>query len=345
MRTIDEVMTYGSEDSDRSVNFSPLTEISLNTSTDSLAALEPARSQAVQSGFRRADALVFLCVCIWAFNVPLVKACLQYFEPLEISVIRFLVGGLLFVVFVRLREGSLAVEKRHIPLMAGAALMGIFFNQVFFVYALKNTTSSEVSLLMAGAPTFATLLAWLFGQEKIRLNYWLSLPVAIAGVGLIILTTPGAQIGGGLFGDILAVFTAASWGAYTVMIRPLLKHYSAARVSAYVLLIGAIMLLPFGAGQFDWARIATVPGNIWLALTYSGLGAVVITNLLWFTGVKELGAPRTAFYAYLQPFVGVFAAFLILGETIVPWQIAGGLLVVVSMVLYRIRLDKLKLRK
>lgn len=292
--------------------------------------------------FSRADALVFACVCIWAFNVPMVKSLLQYFEPLQTSLLRFLTAGLFFVIYVKFKEGSLAVKKRDLLLLAGAGLMGITINQILFVYALKNTSSSEVSLLMAATPTFATLLAWLLGQEKIRLNYWFSLPLAIAGVSLIVLNAPGAHLTGSLLGDFLALLTAASWAAYTVMIKPLVKSYSPSLISAYVLLLGTIPLVPLGISQFDFSRMGSVPWNIWLTLAYSTFAAVVLTNILWFTGIRELGAPRTAFYAYLQPFVGVFAAFLILGENIVPLQIFGGFFIVGSMILYRVQFSKRK---
>ncbi len=290
--------------------------------------------------FGKTDGMVLACVSLWAFNVPLVKYCLQFLAPVQTSLLRFATGGLIFVVYVLWREGSLKVAWRHVPLLVGAGIVGIMLNQLFFTYALKNTSSSEVSLLMAASPSFATLLAWLVGQEKISLNYWLSLPLAVAGVTVIILTAPGAQLGGNLLGDGLAIATAASWATYTVMIRPLMKHYSPSRVSAYVLLIGAIALLPFGIGQFDMNRLVTLPFSAWAALIYSALLAVVLTNVLWFTGIRDLGAPRTAFYAYLQPFLGVFAAALILNEQIVPWQIGGGFLVIGSMVLYRLRLGQ-----
>ncbi len=337
MQTIDDETKAAS---DQSGKFQKLTTIAPATGVDALATNSAPVSLASRMGFRRADFLVLACVTMWAFNVPLVKACLQYFEPLEISIMRFAVGGILFAFYVQLREGSLRIERRHLLPLIGAGLMGITLNQIFFVYALKNTTSSEVSLIMAATPSVATLLAWLFGQEKIKLNYWLSLPLAVAGVSLIILTAPGAKLGGNLLGDLLALCTASTWAAYTVMLRPVLKHYSAARASAYILLIGSVALLPVGIGQFDLSRMGAVPGYIWLALAYTTLGAVVITNILWFTGVKVLGAPRTAFYAYLQPFIGVLAAFIVLGETVVPWQVAGGFLVVASMVLYRVRLRR-----
>ncbi|MDB5078233.1 MAG: hypothetical protein JWP00_157 [Chloroflexi bacterium] len=317
-----------------------LAVVATTTGSEAFPTTEPAESPPGLKTFQRADLMVLACVTMWAFNVPLIKAIMEYMQPLETSLIRFGIAGAIFAIYVKLKEGTLKVAPRHLLMLIGASLMGIFLNQILFVYALSNTKSAEVSLLMAATPSFATLFAWLLGQEKIKLNYWLSLPLAIAGVGLIILTAPGASLGGNLLGDSLALATAASWAAYTVLIRPLLKYYSASLISAYVSLIGAAALLPFGWTQFDWSRINLMPPGIWLALVYSTLGAVVITNLLWFTGVKELGAPRTAFYAYLQPFVGVFAAALILNETIVPWQIAGGGFIVASMIIYRVRFSR-----
>jgi drug/metabolite transporter (DMT)-like permease len=284
----------------------------------------------------KADGLVLACVTIWAFNVPFIKFCLQYFEPLETSMLRFTIAGLFFAIYVKLKEGSLRVERRHLPLLLGAGLMGITLNQLTFVYALKNTSSSEVSLLMAATPTFAALFAFALGQERIKLNFWLSLPVAVMGVAFIVFSAPGAKLAGNLLGDMLALATAASWAAYTVMIKPLVSIYSSAKMSAYILLSGAIALLPLSLPQLHPERMANIPPHIWLILLgYCTLGAVVLTNILWYTGVRELGAPRTAFYAYLQPFLGVFAAFLILSESFVPLQIVGGVLIVISMIIYR----------
>jgi drug/metabolite transporter (DMT)-like permease len=258
-------------------------------------------------------------------------------QPLEVSIIRFGVAGLLLYAVAWLREGSLGIQWRHMPQVILCALMGIFLNQVFFVYALKNTTSSEVSLLMGSTPTFAVLAAWAFFHERTGSNYWRSLPISLAGVALIVLTAPGAKLAGGWFGDFLAILTAASWAAYTVLIRPLMRHYSITRLSAHITTIGAVMILPFGVPQFDVTAFSGVPGHIWLYLLYGTVGAVVITNILWYYGVKKLGGPRTAFYAYLQPFLGVMAAALILGESIVPLQLLGGVMIILGMIIYRRR--------
>ncbi len=309
------------------------------------AAITAKRVEAASLRFRTADLLVLLCIGIWAINVPLVKLLLGNLKPLEISLFRYGIGAIFFLGFVLIREKSLRIQLRHLPLLIVAGVVGITLNQIFFVYALENTTSSEVSLLMASTPSFAALFAWLIGQEKIKSNYWASLPLAVAGVFLIVLTAPGAKLGGNLVGDGLALATSASWAAYTVAIRPLLKHYSVARISAYVLIIGVFTMLPFGYSQINIDHFTSLPPNLWVTLGYCTFIALVITNFLWYGGVKHLGAPRTAFYAYFQPFGGVIAASFILSEVIVIWQLLGGALIVMSMVIYRSNLHKVVYEK
>jgi drug/metabolite transporter (DMT)-like permease len=276
-------------------------------------------------GFTTADFYLFLCVLIWAVNIPFIKMVLEYIDPLGTSLIRFSVAGVFIVAFVLLKERNLKVAWRDVPLIVVGALIGITGNQIFFVYALQNSTSSEVSLLMASAPTFAAIFAWIFAGEKITRNYWLSFPLALVGVSLIILTAQGVRLTGSFLGVGLALLTAASWACYTVIIRPLMSRYSTMKVSAYMTVIGAVTILPFGLPQIHPEKLATAPAHIWLILLYSTFGAVLLTNILWYIGVKRLGAQRTAFYAYLQPFLGVVAAFIILGENLIGW----------SMIIYR----------
>jgi DNA invertase Pin-like site-specific DNA recombinase len=61
----------------------------------------------------------------------------------------------------------------------------------------------------------------------------------------------------------------------------------------------------------------------------------VVTNLLYFTAVDRVGPSRAAVFGYLQSFLGVLFAVALLGERVEPIQIAGGLVVIASVVLSR----------
>ena len=58
-------------------------------------------------------------------------------EPLAYSSVRFAIGALLFSGYTCAREGSLAVRRRDVAFMTGAALSGIWLNQLSFVFAVS----------------------------------------------------------------------------------------------------------------------------------------------------------------------------------------------------------------
>jgi hypothetical protein len=96
------------------------------------------------------------------------------------------------------------------------------------------------------------------------------------------------------------------------------------------------MLVPFGAVE-ALNRHPHVTGP-WLGLlTYSALAAVALTAWLYLPGVRRLGPARTTVYSYLQPFLTVVAAGLLIREPILPLQLLGGVIMLVGVAMGRPR--------
>ena len=96
-----------------------------------------------------------------------------------------------------------------------------------------------------------------------------------------------------------------------------------------------VSLLATSAGQLasqDWGEITTLA---WLALGYSMLLALVLTNVLWFTAIGRVGAARSSLYMNLQPFLGAIFAVLVLSETMSAVQIAGGVVIGLGILVAR----------
>lgn len=273
--------------------------------------------------------LVFANV-LWSLNYATTKLGFEDWNPLLFSASRFLIAGLAFSAFVWWREGSIAIRREDMPLIVAAAAVGILLNQITFATAVDHTTAGNVALILASAPAFAAMFASMLRHEHVRARHWLALGVSVCGVAIVIQGGSGVH-GISLVGDLLAVGAAVTWAAYSVMLRPLFFKYSAARISAMMILLGSIMLLPFGISQGltqDWGALGPVALSTW---SYSVIFPLLVTNLLYFRSLRRVGASRATLYMYLQPFLGALFAALLVGESVTALQVVGGVVIVIGV--------------
>jgi drug/metabolite transporter (DMT)-like permease len=275
-------------------------------------------------------------VTLWGLNYSVVKFGLSEIAPLAFPVFRFGVGGIVLLVVLRLREGSVGVRREDLPLLGLVGLFGITLSQISFVFALTNTSASDTALLGATAPIMTAVLAALVGLERSGRRYWIAVFIGLVGVVLIVVGgTSGTKLGSSLLGDGLALGNAFVSSASALPIRPLLRRYSAHRILTYEMLIGTAILVPFaipGLLAQDYARV-TLAG--WGSLGYAVVFSGIATNLLYFTAIGRVGPSRAAVYQYLQSFLAVLFAVILLGEHITLVQVLGGVVVVGSIIFGR----------
>ncbi len=281
------------------------------------------------------DLLLLATVLIWALNFTVTKYVLTHgFKPLAYSSIRYGAGALLFSAFTVQRERTFRVgRRRDLVLVLIAAGVGIYLNQLTYVYSIKLTTATTVALILGITPIFAALGAFFAGLERLPALFWIAALVSFGGVALVAVGS-GGQITGDVKGDVLAVATAATWAAYSVVISPLMRRYSPFRISALVLVIGIVPLFATAAPQLA-AQSFSLNALVWLGLVYGIFGPLFLTNIMWYTAVGRVGPSRATLFANLQPFVAAIFALLILSEKLTSLQVAGGLAIAVGILLGR----------
>jgi drug/metabolite transporter (DMT)-like permease len=286
-----------------------------------------------------ADLLLLTAVTLWGLNYSIVKFGLSEIAPLAFPVFRFGVGGIVLLVILRLREGSVGIRLEDLPLLGLVGFFGITLSQISFVYALTNTSATDTALLGATAPMMTALLAALVGIERSGRRYWVAASIGLVGVVLIVVGgVSGARLGSNLLGDGLALANVFVSSVSALPILALLRRYSAHRILTYEMLIGTAILVPFavpGLLAQDYARV-TIAG--WGSLAYAVIFSGIITNLLYFTAIGHVGPSRAAVYQYLQSFLAVLFAVILLGEHITLLQVLGGIVVVGSIILGRPKL-------
>jgi drug/metabolite transporter (DMT)-like permease len=283
--------------------------------------------------------MLLVTVVVWALNFTVTRYALTHgWHPLAYSSLRYSAGALLFAAIVARTERTFRVGgRRDLLLLLLAAATGIVLNQVSYVYAIKLTNATTVALILGITPIFTALGAFLVGLERMRTRFWAAAAVSFAGVALVAL---GAGEGGVEFdvvGDLLAVSTAATWAAYSILIAPLMRRYSPYRISAIVLLLGCVPLLALAARQIATQDFEGLGGLAWAAIVFATLGPLVLTNVLWFRSVNIVGPSRATLFANVQPFVAAIFAVLILSERLGALQVAGGLAIGAGILLARLR--------
>ena len=283
----------------------------------------------------RADLLILLVTAAWSVNVVVVKVALHDSGPLFYAAVRFLLGGAgLWLLAWRL-EGPIRLPRgRDLALVLTAAALGTAINQASFTGALALNSADFVALVQAATPLMVA--GWLAAVSKQHFGrrVWVGLGLGLAGLALVVDTGGGARAS--VLGTVVALIMPTSWAAYLLVLPRLLRRYRPLTLSALVTLLGALMLLPFGALEAVASPPRVTPGW-WGLLAYSSLVAVVATTWLFLLGLERLGPARTAAYTYLQPFMAVVAAAILIGEAVLPLQLLGGAIMLAGVALGRPR--------
>ena len=292
----------------------------------------------MKNRFSRASAelILIVTVLLWSGSYTASRYAVTHgFEPVAYSAVRFAIGALIFVSVVLWREGSLRIERRDVAYLAPAVLIGVVVNQVAFNYSISLTDAVVVALVFGTLPIFTSILTSMFGWEHLTTRHWIATAVSFAGVALVSLGL-GGQISADLGGVLLALVASAAFAAYSVYVWRLMQRYSLYRVTAVVVLAGAIPLLLIASPQIarmDWGGLEPLA---WGAFAYI-VFMFVSTTYLWFIALERVGASHSTLWANLQPFLGAVVAVLILSEGLGVFQIAGGAVIAISIMLSRSR--------
>jgi drug/metabolite transporter (DMT)-like permease len=257
------------------------------------------------------------------------------FPVLTLGILRFTVAALGFAILVHFRGYDLKTpfrQSRSSFLLGG--FLGVFMNQVVFLWGLKLTLPAHAALLYALTPTVVLLLGWIRGVERPSLRKGLGIVLAFLGVLVLFSGRHNAALPPRwMLGDFLILLAMLSWAGYTVISSTLVRRYGSELTTALTIFVGFALFLPVGLLGFLQFQPAQISSAGWIGAAYLGVVGSILMYLLWFHALGMKEPSRVAMVANGQPILTALAGWAFLGQAITPTFGLGALLVVTGVVI------------
>jgi drug/metabolite transporter (DMT)-like permease len=223
---------------------------------------------------------------------------------------------------IAVRAPAVRWDRATLVLLLGNAVCDAS-NVLLFFAALGYTTVAIAVLTHYLTPIFVALAAGPIDGAAPRGT---RPAAAVALLGLAIVLEPWhAPAEGAVAGAALGAASAVAYAGNVFVSRHLAVRIGTVRAISYHSLIGAALLLPFGA-----SGLATVSGP---ALARIAAGAATIgamSGVMFVAGLTRIGAARAAVLTFAEPLVAVGVGVLAWHEPLPPMAAAGGVLVIAA---------------
>jgi O-acetylserine/cysteine efflux transporter len=270
-------------------------------------------------------ALGVLVPVIWGLGFVAAKAAIGHFPPILLMALRFCVTALALVWFVRPPVGRFGVIFA-VAFVSAAIQYSLTFT------GLKGLDASTAILVVQSEVPFLVLLGWAFLGERPSARKLVGVAVALGGVALI----SGVPSGDAALVSVLLVVSGAfMWAVGQAMIRKLCPDIGGFRLIAWVAVFAGPQLIAMSLiFEDDHARVlADADIVVWGAVVYMGLVMTALGYGVWYHLVGSYPISQVGPFLLLLPVSTVAGGVLLLGETLAPSVIAGGVLVLAGLTL------------
>ena len=272
----------------------------------------------------------------WGGTFVAARIVAQHVGPFSASFLRFVVASVFLSALLFRTEGKIPRLKRHqvVPAIL-LGMTGIFAYNVFFFLGMKTIAAGRASLIVATTPMFIALFSALFFREPLDRGKAMGIVLCLAGAAVVISRgNPLSLLDGGVgWGELYIAGTMASWIAYTLIGKMILKDITPLAAVTYSCLIGAVALFPLTLLEDITGLIGGFHPEDWAGIVFLGFFGTVLGFFWYYEGIKAIGPSRAAVFINFVPVSGVFFGWLILGESIDLTLLAGATLVITGVYL------------
>lgn len=282
--------------------------------------------------------LAVLCFC-WGSNYTAIKIGLEFASPLVLAAIRATVStaGMLPVVLVaRRRHPWKAALPRNaksvIILTTFATLYSVFFSGFWFIAELTIDPDTAAAIVYT-YPLFVVFLSATFLSTSISKSRAFGTAIGFVGVFFVLTRGYNLDLSASGYGITLLFLASISCAFSMIVYKKYLDAYDPLTINLIQLALSSVLLLVWGGlnNPEGFLSASLLNSTFILVMVYLAFAGLVVSNVIWFTLLKEKGPNWVASWSFLIPVLAITIAFFGLGVTIATVQLAGVALVITGV--------------
>ena len=286
------------------------------------------------AGGRWARVLLFVVPALWSTNYWIARLADGLIGPHALALGRWLLAGLLLLPFAwRPLVERRAAWRGEWKQLVVLGTLGMYICGAWVYIAGQTTSSANIAIIYSITPVaIAAAGAWLLHEPLKAAQKW-GIGLALAGTLFVIARgDPAVLLGMRLgAGDLWIVAAAASWTAYSVLLRKWPSALGPLERLVAIIGGGLVLLVPGAVVE----ALATPQPPLGVAavglVVLAALAPGVLSYAAYAFLQREFGAARTALMLYLAPVYGAVGAWFVLGER-PGWHHAVGAALILSSI-------------
>ena len=257
--------------------------------------------------------------------------------------LRFLIAAALLLaltVALASRSGrpllpAVTAGRRTRVVVTALALGGLGYATQATLYfsAIERIDAALVALVLYTYPVLVTLAAVLLGRDRLTPARVAALLVATGGTVLVLVGT--GPLGFDAVGVTLALGAALTYTVYILVADTTVRQVPPLTLTALVMTGAAVTLSARAVLTGGTDLAVSAAGWFWVACI--AVVSTVVASTAFFAGLHRTGPSTASILSTFEPVATVVLAAVVLGEFLTPLQVAGGVLVLTSVVLVQVR--------
>ncbi len=289
---------------------------------------------------RRQRFLTILCFGLvyvfWGSTYLGIGIAVEQIPPALMCATRFLIAGILLLLYCRLRGQRISYDARRMVQLAVIGVLLLMGGNLTLSYAEQYVPTGLSALLVAITPLwFLVLDALLLGNHRISGRGLAGL--ALGAVGTVVLLWPELKATGNLgrkelWFSLALLGSSFTWAFGSVLSKRWLPGQTSLSASAWQMTFAGLANMLYAIVNRDFARAVWTPRGLG-AVLYLVVGGSWIgyTSYIWL--LSHVPTSKVSTYAYVNPVVAVFLGWLVLKEPVDKFILMGSAVIVASVVL------------